>query len=68
MFKDFNDFKNKMNGKKAVVVGIGVSNTPLIKLLCSFGATVTACDKKQKEALENRETTLSVIKVDKEQR
>ncbi|MBQ4110412.1 MAG: UDP-N-acetylmuramoyl-L-alanine--D-glutamate ligase [Clostridia bacterium] len=51
MFKDFNDFKNKMNGKKAVVVGVGVSNTPLIKLLCSCGAEVTACDKKSADEL-----------------
>lgn len=38
-------FKQNMKGKKVVVLGIGISNKPLIQMLLSFGATVTACDK-----------------------
>lgn len=33
------------------VLGIGVSNRPLITLLCEAGALVTACDKKTEEQL-----------------
>ncbi len=38
-------FKQNIKGKKVVVLGIGVSNKPLIQMLLSWGATVTACDK-----------------------
>ncbi len=38
-------FKQNMNGKKVVVLGIGISNKPIIQMLLSYGATVTACDR-----------------------
>ncbi len=38
-------FKQNMKGKRVVVLGIGVSNKPLIQMLLSWGAIVTACDK-----------------------
>lgn len=37
--------------KKIGVIGIGVSNKPLIKLLCTNGIDVTACDKRSREEL-----------------
>ncbi|MBR6557801.1 MAG: UDP-N-acetylmuramoyl-L-alanine--D-glutamate ligase [Clostridia bacterium] len=37
--------------KKAVVLGIGVSNLPLINILCDMGIEVTACDKKDLTSL-----------------
>lgn len=37
-------FKEYINGKKVTVIGIGISNLPLIKYLVSAGAVVTACD------------------------
>lgn len=37
--------------KKIGVIGIGVSNKPLIKLLCANGIDVTACDKRSREEL-----------------
>lgn len=43
---DFNEFKEYIKDKRAAVVGIGVSNTPLIKMLVRLGARVNACDKK----------------------
>lgn len=46
MKRDFSNFKSFIYGKKVAVVGIGVSNTPLIKMLVNLGAKVTACDKK----------------------
>ena len=41
----FDDFKEFINGKKAAVIGVGISNTPLIRWLVSLGCKVTACDK-----------------------
>lgn len=38
-------FKQNIKGKRVVVLGIGVSNKPLIQMLLSYGAIVTACDK-----------------------
>ena len=40
-----------LRGKTAAVLGIGVSNRPLIDLLCAYGVLVTACDKKTEEEL-----------------
>ena len=34
----FNDFKIFIKGKRVAVVGIGVSNTPLIRMLINLGA------------------------------
>lgn len=51
MRKDFNEFKEYITGKKVAVVGIGVSNIPLINFLLKLGAKVTAFDKKTKEQL-----------------
>lgn len=51
MKKDFSEFKKFINGKKVGVVGIGVSNIPLINFLLELGAIVTAFDKKNKEEL-----------------
>jgi len=44
-------FKEYVKGKKISVIGIGISNRPLIKYLVSLGAVVTAYDKKSKDAL-----------------
>lgn len=44
-------FFQSLEGKKIAVCGIGVSNRPLIELLCRYGAKVTACDKREPEAL-----------------
>lgn len=51
MKKDFCEFKKFIFNKKVGVVGIGVSNIPLINFLLELGAKVTAFDKKSKEEL-----------------
>ena len=51
MKKDFNEFKSFIKDKKVGVVGIGVSNIPLIKFLVKLGAEVTAFDQKGEKAL-----------------
>lgn len=48
----FELFKNKIKGKKVAVVGVGVSNTPLIKFLLKLGARVTAFDKRSEAELQ----------------
>lgn len=53
MKKDFSEFKEFIKYKNTAVVGIGVSNIPLIKFLIRLGANVTAFDKKSKEDLGN---------------
>ncbi|MBQ9458705.1 MAG: UDP-N-acetylmuramoyl-L-alanine--D-glutamate ligase [Oscillospiraceae bacterium] len=45
------EYLNSLSGKTAAVLGIGVSNTPLIELLCKNGVRVIACDKKERAAL-----------------
>lgn len=44
------DYLTSLKGKRVAVIGIGVSNTPLIKTLLSAGISVTACDKNKREA------------------
>ncbi|MBU3192152.1 UDP-N-acetylmuramoyl-L-alanine--D-glutamate ligase [Clostridium bowmanii] len=46
MKKDFNEFKEFIKGKSVGVVGIGVSNIPLIHFLVKLKASVTAFDRK----------------------
>lgn len=51
MNRNFNEFKEYIKGKKVAVVGIGVSNIPLINFLLDLGAKVTAFDRKSQEQL-----------------
>lgn len=47
----YETFLNEVNGKNVSVIGLGVSNTPLISLLLEAGANVTVHDKKTVEEL-----------------
>lgn len=49
--KHLERFKNQINGKSVGVVGIGVSNKPIIEMLCSMGVQVYAFDKRSEEQL-----------------
>ncbi|GAA0071986.1 UDP-N-acetylmuramoyl-L-alanine--D-glutamate ligase [Clostridium sardiniense] len=51
MKKDFREFKDFIKGKKVGVVGIGVSNIPLINFLVELDAKVTAFDMKSEAKL-----------------
>lgn len=46
--KEFGEF---VNGKAVAVIGMGISNRPLIKYLLKLGAVVTAYDKRSREQL-----------------
>lgn len=41
-------YLDSLRGKTVAVIGIGVSNTPLVKLLCREGISVTACDRRSR--------------------
>lgn len=45
------EYVQSIHDKRIGVLGIGVSNTPLIELLCKNGCDVTACDKRNREQL-----------------
>ena len=47
----FEEYLASLQNKTVAVIGIGVSNRPLIELLLSRGVAVTACDKKDRAAL-----------------
>lgn len=47
----FEEYLSSLRSKTVAVIGIGVSNRPLIELLLSRGVAVTACDKKDRAAL-----------------
>ncbi len=51
MNKELENFKNEINGADVRVIGIGISNIPLIKYLVKLGANVTACDRRDREKL-----------------
>lgn len=51
MFKNYEDFKAKLKNKKIAVLGIGISNTPLVKLLYKMGAAITVFDRSEGKKL-----------------
>lgn len=57
-------FKKSIKGKSVAVLGIGVSNMPLIRLLHNCGAIITACDKKSKEKLGEVYNELASMKAE----
>lgn len=55
MSASFADFTKNMKGKRCAVIGMGVSNIPLIRLLLSVGASVLICDRKEAHDAETVE-------------
>ena len=45
------EYVASLHKKSIAVLGIGVSNTPLIELLCRRGCDVTACDRRTREQM-----------------
>ena len=48
----FEAYFNSLAGKKIAVLGLGVSNRPLVRLLLEFGCSVTGCDRTPREKLD----------------
>ena len=59
----FEEYLHALRGRKVAVLGIGVSNTPLLRLLAQAGACVTACDKKSESELGERAAELRALGV-----
>ena len=51
MPKTFEQFINELKLKKIAVIGAGVSNIPLIKMLTELNYDITLFDKREKEQL-----------------
>ncbi len=59
----FSDYLASLAGRRVDVAGVGVSNLPLVRLLCRAGAVVTAHDKKTVEELGDTARELSALGV-----
>lgn len=61
MSSTIREYLTNLRGKRIAVVGIGVSNTPLIKMLLRAGLSVTACDRRQREAFGGQAEVLESL-------
>ena len=48
----FTQYFHSLKDKRIAVLGLGVSNRPLVRLLLDFGCQVTGCDKTPREKLD----------------
>ena len=55
------EYVQSLRGKSIAVIGVGVSNTPLIELLCRNGCDVTACDKRGREQMGDEAARLEAL-------
>ena len=52
MTTPFDNYFTSLRGKRIAVLGLGVSNRPLVRLLLEYGCTVMGCDKTPREKLD----------------
>ena len=52
MHNAFESYFQSLKGKKIAVLGLGVSNRPLCRLLLEFGCSVLGCDRTPREKLD----------------
>ena len=52
MSNKFDSYFASLSGKRITVIGLGVSNRPLVRLLLNSGCIVTGCDKTPREKLD----------------
>lgn len=50
---NFHEYFTSLKNKKIAVLGLGVSNRPLVRLLLEFGCDVTGCDRTEREKLDD---------------
>ena len=53
MSERFDAYFRALQGKNIAVLGLGVSNRPLVRLLLGYGCTVTGCDRTPREKLDD---------------
>ena len=61
MSSAFETYFNSLRGKKIAVMGLGVSNQPLVKMLLEFGCDVTGCDRTPREKLDQEVLDLEAV-------
>ena len=52
MSSKFDTYFRSLKGYNIAVLGLGVSNRPLVRLLLSYGCNVTGCDRNPREKLD----------------
>ena len=52
MISAFEQYFTALKGKKIAVLGLGVSNRPLVRLLLEFGCDTVGCDRTPREKLD----------------
>ncbi|MBQ2786001.1 MAG: UDP-N-acetylmuramoyl-L-alanine--D-glutamate ligase [Oscillospiraceae bacterium] len=52
MVSAFDSYFTSLKDKRIAVLGLGVSNRPLVRLLLEFGCDVTGCDRTPREKLD----------------
>ena len=52
MISAFEKYFNSLRGERIAVLGLGVSNRPLVRLLLEFGCDVTGCDRMPREKVD----------------
>ena len=57
----FEEYFQSLRGKKIAVLGLGVSNRPLVRLLLEFGCDVTGCDRTPREKLDREVLDLEAL-------
>ena len=48
----FTEYFTSIQNRKIAVLGLGVSNRPLVRLLLEFGCNVTGCDRTERDKLD----------------
>ena len=61
MNTDFTAYFNSLKSKKIAVMGLGVSNRPLVRLLLRFGCDVLGCDRVPREKLDEEVLALEKL-------
>ncbi len=54
MTTSFDTYFENLRGKRIAVLGLGVSNRPLVRLLLSFGCQVIGCDRTPREKIDRQ--------------
>ena len=57
----FEQYFESLRGRKIAVLGLGVSNRPLVRMLLEFGCHVTGCDRTPRENLDEEVVELERI-------
>ncbi|MBQ8910085.1 MAG: UDP-N-acetylmuramoyl-L-alanine--D-glutamate ligase [Oscillospiraceae bacterium] len=57
----YDEYFRSLRGKKILVMGLGVSNRPLVRMLLAYGCDVTGCDKTPQENFDDELRELEAL-------